>query len=141
MSFYYPVFLSKQLVNQSTRKFVTSVCQIYNRLTISYHFFGKNRILHPEKTLHFLKQITLKSVQKPTSRATLQPTVNQMVINPQSKRGFIGLQKGVSKTSKGHLLQAKRALIRMELTPFLVTRFEFSLRLKVYRRHNKHKTA
>ena len=64
-----------------------------------------------------------------------------MVINPQSKRGLIGLQKGVSKTSKGHLLQGKRALIRMELTPFLVTRFEFSLRLKVYRRHNKHKTA
>ena len=116
MSFYYPVFLSKQLVNQSIRKFVTSVCQLYSRLTLSYHFFEKNRIPHPEKTLHFLKQITLKSIQKPTSRATLQPTVNQMVINPQSKRGLIGLQKGVSKTSKGHLLQGKRALIRMELT-------------------------
>ena len=165
--------VDKQLVNLSTRKFVTQKNFVHLLLCLSiilsflannsltspfvnllplcanyivgllYHtiFSEKTVFPHPEKTLHFLKQITLKSVQKPTSRATLQPTVNQMVINPQSKRGFIGLQKGVSKTSKGHLLQAKRALIRMKLTPFLVTRFEFSLRLKVYRRHNKHKTA
>ena len=113
------------------RSLYFSVCQIYNRLTISYHFFGKNRIPHPEKTLHFLKQTTLKSVQKPTSRATLQPTVNQTVIKSQSKRCFIGLQKGVSKTSKGHLLQAKRALIRMELTPFYFLAFEFLLQYRV----------
>ena len=43
------------------------------------------------------------------------------------KRCLIGLQKGVSKTSKEHLLQAKRALIRMELTPFLFLRFDFYL--------------
>ena len=34
------------------------------------------------------------------------------------KRCLVSLQKGVSKDLKGHLLQAKRALIRMELTPF-----------------------
>jgi|GEM_PF-2162741 len=32
------------------------------------------------------------------------------------KRYLIGLQKGVNKTSKGHLLEAKRALIRIQLS-------------------------
>ena len=32
------------------------------------------------------------------------------------KRCLIGLQKGVNKTSKGHLLEAKRALIRVQLS-------------------------
>ena len=32
------------------------------------------------------------------------------------KRCLIGLQKGVSKGLKGHLLQAKRALIRIQLS-------------------------
>ena len=43
------------------------------------------------------------------------------------KRCLVRLQKGVSKTSKGHLLQAKRALIRMELTPFYFSAFDFYL--------------
>ena len=33
------------------------------------------------------------------------------------QRCLSGLQKGVSKSRKGHLLQAKRALIRMQLSP------------------------
>jgi len=32
------------------------------------------------------------------------------------KRCLIGLQKGVNKTSKGHLLEAERALIRIQLS-------------------------
>jgi len=32
------------------------------------------------------------------------------------KRYLIGLQKGVNKTSKGHLLEANRALIRVQLS-------------------------
>jgi len=32
------------------------------------------------------------------------------------KRCLIGLQKGVNKTSKGQLLEAKRALIRVQLS-------------------------
>ena len=46
----------------------------------------------------------------------MQSTENQPVINLQHKRCLIGLQKGVSKGLKGHLLQAKRALIRMQLS-------------------------
>ena len=34
------------------------------------------------------------------------------------KRCLIGLQKGVSKDLKGHLLQAKRALIQLHLSIF-----------------------
>ena len=47
------------------------------------------------------------------------------------KRCLLGLQKGVSKGLKGHLLQAKRALIRMELTPFYFSAFEFLLQYRV----------
>ena len=43
------------------------------------------------------------------------------------KRCLLGLQKGVSKGLKGHLLHAKRALIESQLTPFLFSRFEVSL--------------
>ena len=79
-------------------------------LSIILSFLASNSLTcllafpHPEKTLHSLKQITLKSIQKTSSRATLQ--------------------KGVSKRLKGHLLQAKRALIRMELTPFWFLAYE-----------------
>ena len=45
----------------------------------------------------------------------------------QFERCLIGLQKGVSKGAKGHLLQAKRALIGSQLTPFLFLRFDFYL--------------
>ena len=51
----------------------------------------------------------------------------QAVAEVVFKRCLVRLEKGVSKTSKGHLLQAKRALIRMELTPFLFLRFDFYL--------------
>ena len=47
----------------------------------------------------------------------MQPTVNQLVIKRYDERCLIGLQKGVSKGLKEHLLQAKRALIRMQLSP------------------------
>ena len=47
------------------------------------------------------------------------------------KRCLVRLQKGVSKGLKGHLLQAKRALIRMELTPFYFSAFEFLLQYRV----------
>ncbi|MFC2438923.1 MAG: hypothetical protein ACFNS5_10430, partial [Prevotella melaninogenica] len=57
-------------------------------LSIILSFLASNSLTcllafpHPEKTLHSLKQITLKSIQKPSSRATLQPTENQIVIKP-----------------------------------------------------------
>ena len=47
------------------------------------------------------------------------------------KRCLIGLQKGVSKGLKGHLLQAKRALIESQLTPFYFLIFELSLQCSV----------
>ena len=43
------------------------------------------------------------------------------------KSCLLRLQKGVSKSSKGHLLQAKRALIGSQLTPLLFLRFDFYL--------------
>ena len=127
--------LTCPLVNLSTRNFVTqkNLVHLLLCLSIILSFLASNSLTcllafpHPEKTLHSLKQITLKSIQKPTSRATLQPTENQIVIKPISKRCFIGLQKGVSKRLKGHLLQGKRALIRMELTPFDFSIHEFNL--------------
>ena len=42
----------------------------------------------------------------------------QVVAEVVFKRCLVRVEKGVSKGLKGHLLQAKRALIRMELTPF-----------------------
>ena len=60
------------------------------------------------------------------------------------KRCLIGLQKGVSKRSKGHLLQAKWALIRSQLTPFYSSVFEFYLQGRITegnrRRQNDKKT-
>ena len=38
--------------------------------------------------------------------------------------------KGVSKGFKGHLLEAKKALIRMELTPSYFLRLEFPLQYR-----------
>ena len=70
LSFYYLVYLRKQLVNLSTRSLVYLPCYFVFYLSCP----------HPEKTLHSHIQITLKSIQKPTSRATLQPTENQIVI-------------------------------------------------------------
>ena len=56
------------------------------RLALSLQISGETYFIlafpHSEKTLHSLKQITLKSIQKPSSRATLQPTENQIVIEP-----------------------------------------------------------
>ena len=43
------------------------------------------------------------------------------------ERCLIGLQKGVSKGLKGHLLQAKRALIGSQLMPFSFSVFDFFL--------------
>ena len=51
----------------------------------------------------------------------------QVVVEVVSKRCLIRLQKGVSKGLKEHLLQAKRALIESQLTPFLFSVFEFYL--------------
>ena len=41
-----------------------------------------------------------------------------MVIKQDCKRCLIGLQKGVSNVAKGHLLQAKRALIASHFVVF-----------------------
>ena len=54
----------------------------------------------------------------------------QIVIEVWFKRCLLRVQKGVSKGLKGHLLQAKRALIRMELTPSYFSRFEFPLQYR-----------
>ena len=54
-----------------------------------------------------------------------------------SKRCLIVLQKGVSKGLKGHLLQAKRALIESQLTPFSFSVFDFYLH---YIRSHRSKT-
>ncbi len=51
----------------------------------------------------------------------------QVVVGVVSKRCLIRIRKGVSKGLKGHLLQAKRALIESQLTPFLFSVFEFYL--------------
>ena len=51
----------------------------------------------------------------------------QIVVRVNFERCLSGLQRGVSKTSRGHLLQAKRALIGFQLTPFLFLRFDFYL--------------
>ena len=40
----------------------------------------------------------------------------QYVVKMLAKRCLIGFQKGVNKTSKGHLLQAKRASFRVQLS-------------------------
>ena len=77
-------------VNLSTHKFVTqkNFVHLLLCLSITLSFLASNSLTcllafpHPEKTLHFLKQITLKSIQKTSSRATLQPTENQIVIKP-----------------------------------------------------------
>ena len=63
-------------------------------------------------------------------RVGLQLKGNQEVIKYESKRWLLRVQKGVSKGLKGHLLQAKRALIRMELTPSYFSRFEFPLQYR-----------
>ena len=55
----------------------------------------------------------------------------QAVAEVVFKRCLVRLQKGVSKGLKGHLLQAKRALIRMELTPFYFSAFDFYLQNRV----------
>ena len=82
--------LTCPLVNLSTRNFVTqkNLVHLLLCLSIILSFLASNSLTcllafpHPEKTLHSLKQITLKSIQKPSSRATLQPTENQIVIKP-----------------------------------------------------------
>ena len=51
----------------------------------------------------------------------------QVVAEVVFKRCLVRVEKGVSKGLKGHLLQAKRALIRMELTPFYFSAFDFYL--------------
>ena len=55
----------------------------------------------------------------------------QTVAKVDFKRCLIRLQKGVSKGLKGHLLQAKRALIESQLTPFYFSVFDFSLQNRV----------
>ena len=60
----------------------------------------------------------------------MQLTVNQEVIKYESRRCLLRVQKGVSKGLKGHLLETKRALIRMELTPSYFSRFEFPLQYR-----------
>ena len=57
----------------------------------------------------------------------MQQTVNQLVTKAIQKRCLIGLQKGVSKGLKGHLLKAKRALIERQFTPFWISILEFYL--------------
>ena len=58
----------------------------------------KNHYIISNKTSINKDKTTLK-------KTSPQPTGNQLVIKQQSKRCLIGLQKGVSKSSKGHLLQ------------------------------------
>ena len=57
----------------------------------------------------------------------MQQAGNQLVTKAIKKRCLIGLQKGVSKGLKGHLLKAKRALIERQLMPFWFSILEFSL--------------
>ena len=57
----------------------------------------------------------------------MQQSGIQLVTKTTQKRCLIGPQKGVSKGRKGHLLQAKRALIESLLTPFWFSVLELSL--------------
>jgi len=58
-----------------------------------------------------------KTAEKALSLLPLQLIRYKGVTKLLFKRCLIGLQKGVSKGLKEHLLQAKRALIRMQLSP------------------------
>ena len=58
-----------------------------------------------------------KTAEKALSLLPLQLIRYKGVTKLLFKRSLIGLQKGVSKSLKGHLLQAKRALIRTQLSP------------------------
>ena len=56
----------------------------------------------------------------------MQQAGNQLVTKVMPKRCLIGLQKGVSKGLKGHLLQAKRALIERQFTHLRFSILELS---------------
>ena len=56
----------------------------------------------------------------------------QYVVKMLAKRCLIGLQKGVNKTSKGHLLQAKRASLRVQLSINKNLRKEKSLHNRLF---------
>ena len=66
----------------------------------------------------------------------MQQAGNQLVTKAIQKRCLIGLQKGVSKGRKGHLLKAKRALIERQFTPLRFSILELSLQ---YRRRQNDK--
>jgi len=53
------------------------------------------------------------------------------------KRALIRLQKGVSKGLKGHLLQAKRASLRSQMSIFRFLRSEFSLQSRIVNENGK----
>ena len=64
----------------------------------------------------------------------MQQSGIQLVTKAIQKRCLIGHQKGVSKGLKGHPLQAKRALVERQFTPFRFSMLELSLQYR--RRQN-----
>ena len=68
--------------------------------------------------------------REPTLLLPLQVFCYQVVNESWFWRCLLRSEKGVIKVLKGHLLQAKRALIRMELTPSYFSRFEFPLQYR-----------
>ncbi|ERJ75618.1 hypothetical protein HMPREF9148_01795 [Prevotella sp. F0091] len=53
------------------------------------------------------------------------------------KRALVRLQKGVSKRLKGHLLQARRASLRSQMSIFRFLRPEFSLQRRMVNENGK----
>ena len=66
--------------------------------------------------MHCMTAVSLEMSDEP--KVSLQSSVNQRVIKLLFKRCLIGLQKGVSKGLKGHLLQAKWASLRKQKSMF-----------------------
>ena len=62
--------------------------------------------LQYEKYWHEIFKKVPKKAQKRLISTPLYPTDNQTLAKHENKRCLIGLQKGVSKTSKGHLFKA-----------------------------------
>ena len=76
-------------------------------LTILIHRkFGDKTLKSHDIISNKTSKVKWKNTYK---KASLQPTENQLVMKSYKKRCLVRVQKGVSKTSKGHLLQVNQA--------------------------------
>ncbi len=73
---------------------------------------------HPEINLNVVPACTFTLPEVAQVGLTEEEVIAQNITRRLFKRCLDSFQKGVNKTPKGHLLQAKRALIESQLTPF-----------------------